>query len=351
MLATPIATAAAAQLVGERRDHARAGAGDRVAEAAAAAVHVDDLVGKAEDPARRDRHRRERLVDLDERDVADLEAGTPQRLRDRDRGAETGVGRRHARRRPGAHDGQRLEPVRLRVVGVGEHERAAAVVEARRVPRGDREAGDLRVQRRSAASFSTVVSRRGCSSTSKMRTSPFPTGISRAKISSLNRPSSVAATARMCEWYAQWSMLLTRHVALLRGVPAHRQRHVHRRCVGRRGVTGRQPLLHTAVRAGQLLEDLRRDGSGSRSRPRSRPGPCRRGCWPRRSARPPCPTRSAGCARCPARRRGRARPRRSGRCRRHPGGPRRGRCRRRRRPGSRSASAPRRSRTWRGRTR
>jgi hypothetical protein len=62
----------------------------------------------------------------------------------------------------------------------------------------------------SAASLSSVVSRRGCSSTSNTRVSPFPpcpgvTDTSTAKISSRNRPSSVAAIARWCEWYAHSS--------------------------------------------------------------------------------------------------------------------------------------------------
>ena len=51
-----------------------------------------------------------------------------------------------------------------------------------------------------AASFSGVVSRRGCSSTAKVAVSPRPTGTSTGTISSAKRPSSVAATARMFEW-------------------------------------------------------------------------------------------------------------------------------------------------------
>ncbi len=73
---------------------------DRVAERAAAPVHVHDLVVEAEDPARRDRHRRERLVDLDEVDVAGGQPGAVERLRDRERRPEAGVGRRQRRPTP-----------------------------------------------------------------------------------------------------------------------------------------------------------------------------------------------------------------------------------------------------------
>ena len=61
------------------------------------------------------------------------------------------------------------------------------------------------VSERRAASFSGVVSRRGCSSTLTVTVSPRPAGTVTGTISSAKRPSSVAATARMCEWYDQWS--------------------------------------------------------------------------------------------------------------------------------------------------
>ena len=57
----------------------------------------------------------------------------------------------------------------------------------------------------SAASFSSVVSRRGCSSTLTVTVSPRPAGTVTGTISSAKRPSSVAATARMFEWYDQSS--------------------------------------------------------------------------------------------------------------------------------------------------
>ena len=58
---------------------------------------------------------------------------------------------------------------------------------------------------RSAASFSGVVSRRGCSSTLTVTVSPRPAGTVTGTISWAKRPSSVAATARMLEWYDQSS--------------------------------------------------------------------------------------------------------------------------------------------------
>ncbi len=56
-----------------------------------------------------------------------------------------------------------------------------------------------------AASFSGVVSRRGCSSTETVAVWPRPAGTVMGTISSANRPSSVAAIARILEWNDQWS--------------------------------------------------------------------------------------------------------------------------------------------------
>ena len=50
-----------------------------------------------------------------------------------------------------------------------------------------------------------MVSRRGCSSRLTVTVSPRPAGTVIGTISSAKRPSSVAATARMLEWYDQWS--------------------------------------------------------------------------------------------------------------------------------------------------
>ena len=141
------AAAAAAQLVHGGDDHAGTGGGHRVTERAARAVRVRDVLGEAEHAARRDRHRRERLVDLGEVDVADRQAGALERLRDRGDRAEAGVAGLHARRGPRDDLGERGETVRLGVVAADDHHRRRRVVEARRVAGRDREVLDLGVQR------------------------------------------------------------------------------------------------------------------------------------------------------------------------------------------------------------
>ena len=79
---TPSVQVAAGQLVEHGDDHAGAGGGDRVAEAAAAAVDVEDVVVDAEGAAGGDRHRAERLVDLEQVDVVDAQPGPGEGLRD-----------------------------------------------------------------------------------------------------------------------------------------------------------------------------------------------------------------------------------------------------------------------------
>src|SRR6516162_5617791 len=81
------AAAAAAQLVHQGHDHPGAGGGHRVAERAAAAVHVDLLRVEFEQLDGGHAHRRERLVDLEQVHLVGRQGGTGQRLRDRlDRG-------------------------------------------------------------------------------------------------------------------------------------------------------------------------------------------------------------------------------------------------------------------------
>src|SRR4051794_30000608 len=76
------AATAAAQLEREVQRDARAGHADRVTERDGAAVDVDLLGVEAEVAHRLDADRRERLVDLDEVEVAGGEARTGQRLLD-----------------------------------------------------------------------------------------------------------------------------------------------------------------------------------------------------------------------------------------------------------------------------
>ena len=105
MARRPMALPAAAQLVDHGDDHARAGGRDRVAQAAATAVHVDDRRVDAERADRRHRHRAERLVDLDQVDVVDGEAGALERLRDRDASGPCRCGRARPRRWPTTRSG------------------------------------------------------------------------------------------------------------------------------------------------------------------------------------------------------------------------------------------------------
>ena len=65
------AAAAALELEGEGEREPGAGHADRVAEGDRAAVDVDDVVADAEVLHRLDADRRERLVDLDQVEVAD----------------------------------------------------------------------------------------------------------------------------------------------------------------------------------------------------------------------------------------------------------------------------------------
>src|ERR1700737_2249907 len=76
------AAAAATQLIYRRRDHARAGRGDRMAEADARAVDVDDLFVKAEFARAGDSLSGKRLIDLEQRDILELATCQLERLRD-----------------------------------------------------------------------------------------------------------------------------------------------------------------------------------------------------------------------------------------------------------------------------
>src|SRR4051794_724022 len=65
------AAAVSAQLVHHRADDASAGCADRVTERDCAAVHVHDLLVRAEEPRRVERYGRKRLVDLHALDIPD----------------------------------------------------------------------------------------------------------------------------------------------------------------------------------------------------------------------------------------------------------------------------------------
>src|SRR6202165_5870762 len=71
------------QLVGERQHQTRAARTDGMAERNRAAVHVDPLLVQLEHPGCVEGDRRERFVDLDQVEVAGLEAGFLKRVAQR----------------------------------------------------------------------------------------------------------------------------------------------------------------------------------------------------------------------------------------------------------------------------
>ena len=107
----PIDLPAAPQLVEHRHHHARARARDRMAEAAPTAVDVHDGVVDAELTAGGHGHRAERLVDLEQVDVAHLHAGALERLRDGEDGRQPGARRIVTNRRPRDDASEGSEPV------------------------------------------------------------------------------------------------------------------------------------------------------------------------------------------------------------------------------------------------
>ena len=121
---------ATAQFVHQRGQHPGAAGGDRVAQAAAAAVDVDQLFVEPVFAARRDRHRRERLVDLPQRDVAGRQSGAVEHLADHLHRAQTGVPRLDGGRGPRLDRAQHLQPVSRGEVLVGQRQRSGRVVGA-----------------------------------------------------------------------------------------------------------------------------------------------------------------------------------------------------------------------------
>ena len=192
--ATPMPAAAAAQLVHERPEQARARRADRVPERDRAAVHVDALRVDPEQLDRVQRDRAEGLVHLEQVDVGDGQARLlerhPRRRRRRPHQVGVVVGhvpvadgsRRAARgraRAPSPRTRARAPPRRRSRPG-----RCPAVV----APSFENTGG-------SAASRSAEVSRRGPSSVSTT-VSPLRPGMVTGTISSASRPASMAATAR-----------------------------------------------------------------------------------------------------------------------------------------------------------
>src|SRR5437879_4261013 len=131
-------TAAAAQLEDQAAENARARSADWVAQRDRAAVYVDSVLLDAQHADRVQGDGREGLVDLPQVDVLRLQAGFLQRLASGARGSRREI--REVVRALSVRDDlrQRRLAVRLRPLLRGQHERAGAVVDARRVARGVR---------------------------------------------------------------------------------------------------------------------------------------------------------------------------------------------------------------------
>ncbi len=108
-----------------------------MAERDGAAVDVELLVGDAELALAVDRLAREGLVDLEEVDVVDREAGLREQLLHRRERADAHDRRVDARRCEGAEVAERLEPERLGLLAAHHERRRRAVGERRAVAGGD----------------------------------------------------------------------------------------------------------------------------------------------------------------------------------------------------------------------
>ena len=133
-----VAAAGALQLVDALDREDAAGRADRVTERDGAAVRIHLL--RVEPELLRDAHRlrRERLVRLDDVEVADLELRLRERALDggdraeaHDLRIDAGVAVRHQAR-------HRLQALALRGRALHQHDRGCGIVDARRVARGDR---------------------------------------------------------------------------------------------------------------------------------------------------------------------------------------------------------------------
>ena len=140
---------------------ARAGAADRVAERNGAAVHVQALRRDGQVLQHGEDLRRERLVQLDQIEVLDLQRRSLAELPHRRHRADPHDARIHARRRP-SHDAcDRLHAERARVGFAREDERGGAVGDARRGARGDDSGRALDRRERSVAGARVIRRRVG----------------------------------------------------------------------------------------------------------------------------------------------------------------------------------------------
>ena len=307
------------------------------------------LLVDAEDPGRRHAHRGERLVDLPQVDVADRRGRRGRAPSGwRRSGARPVRSGAHADRRPGPHDGERLEALRPRPARRSATTMAAAPsLTPAGVAGGDAEALDLGVQRLERREL-LHASCRGAGARRRRRCAVAPSRpvTSIGTISSAKLPASMAATARWCERSAQASISSRVTPA---STAAFQPTVIDMSMFGRVGrvAVGRRHPVGPSRRCPGTRRVDRGDGRRSSATPpatTTRSMPARIDAGGGRD-RGEAGRRSGGCG--PRRGRARARPRwrRSGRCRRRRRATRRARRRRRargRRPDRRTASAT----TW-----
>ena len=218
------------QLVGHRRDDARAGGAERVAERDRAAVHVEarridlaDRLGaaeaalgerlRAEHLEHAEHLRGERLVQIDEVDVGERQPGAVERLRHRERRARAAADRRDRRRRrpTSAAPPAASSPSALAFSSVISSTADGAVGERRGVAGGDA-CRPWRTPGASLASFSTLVSAR-----TRLSLCTTPSGVVIGATSEAKRPDAIAAAARWCDWKAN-SSCAAREISLRRAI-------------------------------------------------------------------------------------------------------------------------------------
>ena len=209
---------------------------------------------------------------------------------------------RHAGDRPGDQPGQRPQPELGGPLAGGHEADRGAVVLPAGVARRDRRVGVLRPHAPgcSAASVSSVVSARGCSSRSTTRRRPCRPRTVTGTISSAKRPSSLRRDRPLVRAQRQLVLLLARDRVLAAQVLGGLEHPAgHRVVAAARGdpAAGEPVGSMTLARRGAPAHAGRsstRPGSCSPRRRRS-PGPApRSGPASRRRAPPAAPSRSAG---------------------------------------------------------
>ena len=126
----PLSLSSALKLMQQRHHDPRAAAANRMAKRDRAAVDIHFLRGDRHILQHREDLRGKRLVDLDEIEVADREAGPVAQLRNRRHRADAHDPWINARAAPSDNAGERLQPAGLGVIRAGEHERRSTIGDA-----------------------------------------------------------------------------------------------------------------------------------------------------------------------------------------------------------------------------